>query len=152
EDSQAALIGRDGIRLFDVDTGQEIPPAVTEVEGEAAATARAASPDFTTKESHEQPAVLERIGAGWGGHVQQLAGMLRDARDVFVVGCGTASHAALAAQYPVAPVAGRRLTFATGSEFSYLGDFVAPGSLVVAFSQSGETIDVIDSVRAARAR
>src|SRR4030095_4733959 len=89
EDSQAALIGRDGIRLFDVDTGQEIPPAVTEVEWEAAATELAGYPDFMTKEIHEQPAVLERIGAGWGGHVQQLAGMLRDARDVFVVGCGT---------------------------------------------------------------
>src|SRR5205823_13308182 len=65
---------------------------------------------------------------------------------------GTASHAALAAQYLLARIAGRRITFATGSEFAYLGDFVADGSLVLAFSQSGETIDVIDSVRAARAR
>ncbi len=152
EDRQAALVGRDGIRLFDVDTGQEIVPAVSEVAWEAAATELSGYPDFMTKEIHEQPAVLERIGAGWDGHVRKLAGMLRDARDVFVVGCGTASHAALAAQYLLARVAGRRVTFATGSEFSYLGDFAAPGSLVVAFSQSGETIDVIDSVRAARAR
>jgi glutamine---fructose-6-phosphate transaminase (isomerizing) len=152
EDRQAALIGRDGIRLFDVDTGQEIGPAVTEVEWEAAATELSGYPDFMTKEIHEQPAVLGWIGAGWDGHVRLLAGMLRDAQDVFVVGCGTASHAALVAQYLLARIAGRRVTFATGSEFSYLGDFVAPGSLVVAFSQSGETIDVIDSVRAARAR
>jgi glucosamine--fructose-6-phosphate aminotransferase (isomerizing) len=152
EDRQAALVGRDGIRLFDVDTGQEIAPAVSEVAWEAAATELSGYPDFMTKEIHEQPAVLERIGAGWDGHVRQLAGMLRDARDVFVVGCGTASHAALAAQYLLARIAGRRLTVASGSEFSYLGDFVTPGSLVMAFSQSGETIDVIDSVRAARAR
>jgi glucosamine--fructose-6-phosphate aminotransferase (isomerizing) len=152
EDRQAALIGRDAIRLFDVDTGHQIAPVVTEVEWEAAATELSGYPDFMTKEIHEQPAVLERIGTGWNGHVRQVAALLRDARDVFVVGCGTASHAALVAQYLLARIAGRRVTFATASEFSYLGDFVAPGSLVVAFSQSGETIDVIDSVRAARAR
>ena len=152
EDRQAALIGQDGIRLFDVDAGEEIAPAITEVEWEAAATELGGYPDFMTKEIHEQPAVLRRIGAGWGEHARRLAGMLREARDVFAVGCGTASHAALAAQYLLARIGGRRLTFATGSEFSYLGDFVGEGSLVVAFSQSGETIDVIDSVRAARRR
>jgi glucosamine--fructose-6-phosphate aminotransferase (isomerizing) len=152
EDRQAALIGRDAIRLFDVDTGHQIAPVVTEVEWEAAATELSGYPDFMTKEIHEQPAVLERIGTGWDGHVRQLAALLLDARDVFVVGCGTASHAALVAQYLLARIAGRRVTFATASEFSYLGDFVAPGSLVVAFSQSGETIDVIDAVREARSR
>lgn len=68
--------------------------------------------------------------------------MLREARDVFVIGCGTAGHAALAAQYFLARIAGRRVTFATASEFSYLQDFVAEGSLVVAFSQSGETYEL----------
>jgi glucosamine--fructose-6-phosphate aminotransferase (isomerizing) len=152
DDRQAALVGPEGIRLFDVDTGSEIPAGITEVEWEAAATELSGFPDFMTKEIHEQPAVLRRISTGWEPHVQRLAGMIREAEDVFVVGCGTASHAALAAQYLMARIAGRRLTFATGSEFSYLGDFVTEGSLVVAFSQSGETIDVIDSVRAARQR
>src|SRR5262249_8536863 len=152
DDRQAALIGPDGIRLFDIDAGREIDPEITEVEWEAAATELLGYPDFMTKEIHEQPAVLGRISAGWEQHARQLAAMLREAKDVFVVGCGTASHAALAAQYLMARIAGRRLTFASGSEFSYLVDFVTKGSLVVAFSQSGETIDVIDSVRAARQR
>src|SRR5439155_19642964 len=71
---------------------------------------------------------------------------------IFVVGCGSAGHAALAAQYLLARIAGRRVTFATASEFAYLRDFVAEGSLVLAFSQSGETIDVIEAARAARQR
>src|SRR5438552_2924761 len=87
-----------------------------------------------------------------GGHARRLAAMLREARDVFAVGCGSAGHAALAAQYLLARIAGRRVTFVTGSEFPYLADFVTKGSLVLAISQSGETIDVIDAVRAARAR
>ena len=96
--------------------------------------------------------MLRRIGARHGGHARRLAAMLREARDVFAVGCGSAGHAALAAQYLLARIAGRRVTFVTGSEFPYLADFVTEGSLVVAISQSGETIDVIDAVRAARAR
>src|SRR5438874_1106145 len=83
---------------------------------------------------------------------QIAAAMIRDAADVFVVGCGTAGHAALAAQYLLARIAGRRVTVATGSEFPYLMDFVREGALVIALSQSGETIDVIDAVRAARQR
>jgi glucosamine--fructose-6-phosphate aminotransferase (isomerizing) len=152
EDGQAVLVGRDGSRVFDVESGLEVPPAITEVEWEVEATELSGYPDYMTKEIHEQPAVLRRIAGGGGDHARSLAALLRDARDVFVVGCGTAGHAALAAQYLLARIAGRRVTFATGSEFAYLRDFVSEGSLVIAMSQSGETIDVIDSVRAARRR
>jgi glutamine---fructose-6-phosphate transaminase (isomerizing) len=152
DDGQAALVRRDGIRLFDVESGRELVPTITEVEWQAAATELSGYPDYMTKEIHEQPAVLRRIARDWGDHALRLAAMLVDADDVFVVGCGTASHAALAAQYLLARIAGRRVTFATASEFSYLRDFIGAGSLVVAFSQSGETIDVIEAARAARQR
>jgi glutamine---fructose-6-phosphate transaminase (isomerizing) len=152
EDGQAALVSRQGIRLFEVETGRELLPQTTEVEWEAAATELSGYPDYMTKEIHEQPAVLRRLARSWGDHTLRLAAMLVDAQDIFVVGCGTASHAALAAQYLLARIAGRRVTFAPASEFSYLRDFIAEGSLVVAFSQSGETIDVIDAARTARQR
>jgi glucosamine--fructose-6-phosphate aminotransferase (isomerizing) len=150
DDGQAVLVTRDTGRLFDVQTGAEVAPRVVEVEWEAAATELAGYPDYMTKEIHEQPAVLRRLAEGWGGHTARLAAMIRQARDVFVIGCGTAGHAALAAQYFAARLAGRRLTFASASEFSYLRRFAGADSLIVAFSQSGETIDVIDAVRAAR--
>jgi len=152
EDFQAALIAADAIRVFDIGTGAEVAPAITEVHWESTAADLGGYPDFMTKEIREQPAVLRRISANWQAPVEELTRMLNEARDVFVVGCGTAAHAALATQYLLARIARRRLTVVTGSEFSYLGDFVAEGALVLALSQSGETIDVIDSVRAARAR
>jgi glutamine---fructose-6-phosphate transaminase (isomerizing) len=148
DDGQAALVSREGSRLFDVASGREVEPKIVEVEWEVAATELSGYPDYMTKEIHEQPAVLRRLADGW----RQRATRLRDADDIFLVGCGTAGHAALAAQYLFARIVGRRVTFATGSEFSYLRDFVGEGSLVVALSQSGETIDVIDSVKAARER
>ena len=152
EERQAVLVTRERCRLFDVDSGQELTPDVTEVEWEAAATELSGYPDYMTKEIHEQPAVLRHIAATAGDAVRRLAECVRQAREVFVIGCGTAGNAALAAQYLFARTAGRRVTFATASEFGYMRDFVAEGSLVIAFSQSGETIDVIDAARAARGR
>jgi glucosamine--fructose-6-phosphate aminotransferase (isomerizing) len=152
EDRQAVLINGAGIHLYDVESGAELAPQVTEVEWEAAATELSGYPDFMSKEIHEQPAVLKRVAAGHRPHALRLAAMLREARDVFVVGCGTAGHAALAAQYLLARIAAMRVTFATGSEFSYLADFVSKGALVIAMSQSGETIDVIETARVARSR
>ncbi|MCI0546698.1 MAG: glutamine--fructose-6-phosphate transaminase (isomerizing) [Candidatus Rokubacteria bacterium] len=152
DDGQAALIGRGAIRLFNVETGAEVSPEIAHVSWDAAATELSGYPDFMTKEIREQPAVLRRIAADADDHVRRLAALLREARDVFVVGCGTAGHAALAAQYLLGRIARRRLTYVAGSEFAYLGDFAGEGALVLALSQSGETIDVIDAVRAARRR
>ncbi|HEY3067469.1 MAG TPA: glutamine--fructose-6-phosphate transaminase (isomerizing) [Methylomirabilota bacterium] len=152
DDGQAALVSRDGHRLFDVATGAELVPEIVEVEWEAAAAELSGFPDYMTKEIHEQPAVLRRLADGAGEHARRLAAMIADARDVFIIGCGTAGHAALAGQYFLARIGRRRVTFATGSEFAYLREFVDEGALVIALSQSGETIDIIDSVRAARQR
>src|SRR3954452_5767719 len=58
----------------------------------------------------------------------------------------------MAGQYFLARVAGRRTFYANGSELGYMSKFFGPETLVVALSQSGETIDVIDSVRGAKAR
>jgi glucosamine--fructose-6-phosphate aminotransferase (isomerizing) len=152
EDGQAALVGAGSIRLFDVATGGELAPAVTRVEWDAADADLGGYPDYMTKEIHEQPAVLRRIADGWGEHTSRLAALIAEAGEVFMVGCGTAGHAALAAQYLLGRIAGRRVTFVPASEFAYLSDFVDRRSLVIALSQSGETIDVIDAAQAGRSR
>jgi glucosamine--fructose-6-phosphate aminotransferase (isomerizing) len=105
-----------------------------------------------SKEIHEQPHVLRRIARERRDDAVRLAGLIRDADETHLVGCGTAAHAALAGQYLLARVAGQRAFYANGSEFGYLEKFLGPGSLAVALSQSGETIDVIDSLRSARER
>jgi glucosamine--fructose-6-phosphate aminotransferase (isomerizing) len=150
EDRQAVLVSAAGPRLFDLDSGRELVPPVQEVEWQAAATELAGYPDYMTKEIHEQPAVLRRLAAEAIPAVRRLARLVREARDVFVVGCGSAGHAALAGQYLFARIAGRRVTVATGSEFAYLRDFVGEGALLIALSQSGETIDILDAARVAR--
>jgi glucosamine--fructose-6-phosphate aminotransferase (isomerizing) len=71
---------------------------------------------------------------------------------VHFVGCGTAAHAGKAGEYFFSRLARRQVSFAVGSEFGYLEDFLGERSLVVGLSQSGETIDLLESMRAARGR
>jgi glucosamine--fructose-6-phosphate aminotransferase (isomerizing) len=84
--------------------------------------------------------------------VNELAARIDHAQDVYLIGCGSSGHAAHVAEYLFAKVAGRRVHYVTGSEFSYLYPFLGSRSLLVALSQSGETIDVLEAVRAARER
>jgi glucosamine--fructose-6-phosphate aminotransferase (isomerizing) len=143
EDGQAALLTRETARVFDVATGRELAPEITEVEWDATATGLGGYPDYLSKEIDEQPAVLRRIADVAVDRVRALARMIDEASDVVLIGCGTASHAALTAQYLLARIAG---------EFPYLREFVREGALIIALSQSGETIDVIDAARVARER
>jgi glucosamine--fructose-6-phosphate aminotransferase (isomerizing) len=152
DENQAALLTPDGIAIYDITSGEMLPPSVIEVEWSAEAADLQGFPDFMSKEIHEQPHVLRRIARERKEDAVRLAGLIREADETHFVGCGTAAHAAMAGQYLLARVAGRRSFYANGSEFGYLEKFLGPGSLAIALSQSGETIDVIDSVRGAKAR
>jgi glucosamine--fructose-6-phosphate aminotransferase (isomerizing) len=152
DEDQAALLTPDGIAVYDVTTGQEIQPTVTEVEWSAEAADLQGFPDFMSKEIHEQPHILRRIARERKADAERLAALIREAQETHLVGCGTAAHAAMAGQYLLARVAGRRAFYANGSELGYMSRFFGEGTLVIAMSQSGETIDVIDSVKGAKAR
>jgi glucosamine--fructose-6-phosphate aminotransferase (isomerizing) len=148
-EGQAVLLDRHRARVFDLGTGLESAPEITTVTWEAESADRGEHPDFMTKEVHEQPALLARLALAEEPGV--LASMVQESGEAFMLGCGSAAHAAICAQYLFAK-AGRRLTVATGSEFAHLLPLVNARSLVVVLSQSGETIDVLDAARAARAR
>src|SRR5918912_923633 len=75
-----------------------------------------------------------------------------NASTVHFVGCGTAAHAARCGEYLFSRIASRQANCVVGSEFGYLADFLDQRSLVVGFSQSGETIDLLDSMKAAGRR
>ena len=75
-----------------------------------------------------------------------MAGIIRKAYGAYLVGCGTAAHAAVTGQYLFAKIARRHVNCAIGSEFGYHLDFLTKKSVVLAISQSGETIDIVESL------
>ena len=111
---------------------------------------KGAYPHFMLKEIHEQAEVLARIAAYPAAPIAAAAAMIERAFGTYFTACGTASYAALEATYLFSHLARKHVNFAVGSEFYFLEDFLVPESLLVAASQSGETMDTIEAVRAAK--
>jgi glucosamine--fructose-6-phosphate aminotransferase (isomerizing) len=152
DDGQIAQLSTCGIAFYNALTREPVIPHWQQLDIDARAADLGGYPHFMLKEMHEQPGVIERISREQVEPVRELAAMIRESYGTFFVGCGTASYAALSGTYLFSRVARRHVNFVVGSEFKYQEHFLTPRSLVVALSQSGETVDVIESVLAAKER
>ena len=71
---------------------------------------------------------------------------------ITIIGCGTAMHAGLVAKSMMQTVLGMQVVVEVASEFIYNHPVVDDKTLVIAISQSGETIDTLEALRYARHR
>jgi len=152
EDTHLVRIDRKSIQLYDRKTMEPIEPDFVPLNLEGRDVDLGDFPHFMAKEMAEQPAVLERLVTEARPAIEAMAEAIRASYGTFLVGCGTASYAALTGNYLFSRIAARHVNFVVGSEFKYHEHFLTPRSLVVALSQSGETADVIEAMIAARKR
>jgi glutamine---fructose-6-phosphate transaminase (isomerizing) len=152
EDDHFVVITRDGAVVRDRLTRQPVDAPSVAVPAESRDADLGHHPDFFTKEVSEQPATLRRIVAEAGLEIADLAREIERADRVAFVGCGTAGNAALAGTYLFSELCGRDVSVIPASEFSYRAHSLDERSLVIALSQSGETIDVLEAVETATNR
>jgi glucosamine--fructose-6-phosphate aminotransferase (isomerizing) len=116
---------------------------------------------FMLKEIHEQPRAVEdtlrgRVDLGAGDVVGEEMGitpeLARHVRRVYFVACGTSAHAAMIGRYWVEQIARVQAAVEIGSEVRYRDPVFGEDDLVVAVSQSGETLDTLAAVKTAKAR
>lgn len=105
---------------------------------------------YMIKEISEQIQILTQITLEQKQNILNASALIKKAYGTYLIGCGTAFYAALSATYLFSKIARRHINCTVGSEFSYLVDFLKDTSLVIAFSQSGETIDIISSIKKAK--
>jgi glucosamine--fructose-6-phosphate aminotransferase (isomerizing) len=67
-----------------------------------------------------------------------------------IIGCGTSWHAALLAEYLIEHIARIPVDVQYASEFRYRQPLVQPSDVVIVVSNSGETHDAVESLRAVR--
>lgn len=150
EDNQFAVITTDTITLSSIKTNKRIPARFKHVFLEKRIIEKGRFPHFMLKEIHEQPAVLEQLIKNQTESITHLAKTITNARGTFFIGAGTASYAALAGTYFFSKIAKIHVNMAFASEFTYLLDFLTPKSLIIALSQSGETIDIVEPLNAVK--
>jgi glucosamine--fructose-6-phosphate aminotransferase (isomerizing) len=117
-------------------------------------------PHFMLKEIHEQPETLRSAMRGrliFEDGTTRLNGLNLTAekcaaiRRIVIVACGTSWHAGLVGRYALEELAGIPVEVEYASEYRYRRRLMEPGTLTVAVSQSGETADTLEAMRAARA-
>jgi glucosamine--fructose-6-phosphate aminotransferase (isomerizing) len=150
EDDQIAALTPDGVQIFDLHSMRPIDRVAVPVCESASTHALGDYPDFMSKEIAEQPTVLRRLVAEGRDEIEALASAMRKARRGVLVGCGTAANAALAGTYIFDELCQRDMPAIAASEFRFRSGTTDAGTLVVALSQSGETLDVIEAMRSAR--
>ena len=96
--------------------------------------------------------MLKNLALSYPNQAKELASIIKRAHGTFMIGCGTASYAALAGTYLFSKIAKVHVNFSVASEFEYLEDYLTPKSLLIPISQSGETIDIIEPVTKAKAK
>ncbi len=150
-DHQMVILGKT-MKLIQLPDGKEIQPEINELTWDFENATKGDFPHFLLKEIHEQPKVIENIARNYQEQTQQLADRIHKAYGTFMVGCGTASYAALAGVYLFSSIAKKHVNFSIGSEFEYLEDYLTDRTLLIPISQSGETVDVIEPVGKAKAK
>ncbi|MDG6989470.1 MAG: glutamine--fructose-6-phosphate transaminase (isomerizing) [Nitrososphaerota archaeon] len=104
----------------------------------------------TLKEIEEQPAVLAKIAARPTSDYVEAGQLIDNALNVILVGAGSSYHAALFFRNLLNQKYGARFYAFPSGEFRYMNSNLGPNDAVIAFSQSGETADTLDAVRAAK--
>ena len=153
---ELARLTPQGISFFNLD-GDEISKEPVEILWNAEAAEKGGYEHFMMKEIHEQPKAVEdtlRSVCTDGSIDLEKTGLTRDAvasfRQVWVIGCGSAYHVGVAAQYVREDLAKIPVRVELASEFRYRDPLVPENTLVVIISQSGETADSLAALRKAK--
>ncbi|RSO07434.1 glutamine--fructose-6-phosphate transaminase (isomerizing) [Streptomyces sp. WAC 06783] len=154
---QVVELRRDGVTVTDFDGA---PGEVREyhVDWDASAAEKGGYDYFMLKEIAEQPkavadTLLGRVDASGVLSLDEVRiddAVLREATKVVIVACGTAFHAGMIAKYAIEHWTRIPCEVELASEFRYRDPILDPRTLVVAISQSGETMDTLMAVRHAR--
>jgi len=156
DDLEIASVTPDGISFYDHNK-KPVEKAVNIIEWDMAAAEKSGYEHFMLKEIHEQPRSLHEAFAG---RISELEGSItfegfdltetkiREISRISIIACGTSFNAGLLGKYLFEYLAEIHVDVEIASEFRYAHS--APGSLVIAISQSGETADTLAALRVAK--
>lgn len=144
-----AIIDSKVLRIYDVE-GNAVDRETTQVAWEVASLNKGKYAFHTLKEIHEQPAVNEKVETRNSGRIEEFCRILKNAKTVYLTASGTSYHCALIAKYLLSNFAKIHCETIVSSEFQYAYEATDSSSVLLSFSQSGETADVLDAVRAAK--
>ena len=155
QDGEIVTLWADRVEVRSVKDGKLIdrkPELVTETMD---AVQKGGYPHFMLKEIHEQAQVGRELLHLLDGspEVQPVIEKMRNARHLYLIGCGTSYHAASVGSVYIAQLAGRAAIPVLATQFvAQYAPAVNHDDVGIFVSQSGETKDVLNALTAAEGR
>ena len=154
ENNETLVLTKDDIKIYDKD-GNEIKRDVYHVNWDADAAEKSGYEHFMIKEIHEQPEVIgetlnRRLDENDRIKIDGISLSKEEINQfdkVYIVACGTAYFAGLVGKYLIEKIAKIPVEVDVASEFRYRDPLVDDKTLLIAISQSGETLDTLEALR-----
>ena len=156
---EVAIITKDAV-TFRAITGEKIEKKIETITWDPIAAAKSGYKHFLLKEINEQPraisdTLLGRVDRSSGrvvfdDNLRMDEAFVRGIPRISFVACGTASYAALVGKYLIERLARIPCDVEIASEYRYREPAVTKGQLVVAVTQSGETVDTLAAMEEAK--
>ncbi|MBL8740801.1 MAG: glutamine--fructose-6-phosphate transaminase (isomerizing) [Myxococcales bacterium] len=158
EEGEIGVLTRDGLQLMTMD-GKPVERQPRTITWNAAQAEKGGFKHFMLKEIHEQPRAIEdtlrgRIDLAAGDVIEAEIGVsaatAKSIKRVYFIACGTSNHASLYGRFLMESLAKVEATTELASEFIGRDPIVGPDDLVIAVSQSGETLDTLAALKVAK--
>jgi len=156
---EVAVVTKDAVSFRTI-TGEKIDKKIETITWDPIAAAKSGYKHFLLKEINEQPraisdTLLGRVERSSGrvvfdDNLKMDDAFVRGIPRISFVACGTASYAALVGKYLIERLARIPCDVEIASEYRYRQPAVTKGQLVVAVTQSGETVDTLAAMEEAK--
>jgi glucosamine--fructose-6-phosphate aminotransferase (isomerizing) len=147
-DGELAILTPQAVTIRDLGSGQQLPLKLLNKESIGGLVDKGGFAHYMIKEIREQPQVALNVMSAPRAFILRLANELVKSDRVYLVGCGTSYHACIFGSYLLRLMADIDAHPVVASEFHDSCTRITPSTAVLAISQSGETADVLQVLRA----
>ena len=158
DDKEMAIVTPNGFKTMTIEN-VAVDKAIEKVDWDLDQIEKGGFPHFMLKEIFEQPETIRdatrgrlvhEAGEAHLGGLNMAEPELRDVKRLELLACGTSWHAGLIGEYMIEEQARVPVEVEYASEFRYRNPIIENGTITMAISQSGETIDTLEAMREAK--
>ena len=151
DNDEFAIVSQDSYKFFTCD-GKSVEKPIKKFAWQQEESKKKEYKHYMLKEIEEEPDTVDRLLFSLDNEQKtefdSLISMIKNSKKIIFAGCGTSYHASLLGAYYLHGVGVQAQTL-IASEFKHFAN-VDKHTLVIAISQSGETMDVIDALKYAK--
>ncbi len=151
DDGEMVVIEGGVIKFFDIESGSERSKRDVTIDWEVKDAEKGEYEHYMMKEIMDQKDTIRRATHQDDAEINEVAKAIETCLGCILTACGTAGKVCMAADYFFSVVAKRHVNFTPASEFPIFHHFLKPESLIIVVSQSGETADVLEAMKVAKA-